>query len=662
MKRKTMSITKRILILGYVTILILVIVLASVSTTFFAKQNVNATYDQTDMLAEAYSSSVENVVSRIYLEIDRAARDPEIAENYKKMNAQELQTYLIGDKTGKVNEYMFYTLSILDKDGVTYDGFDLSEREYVKSAQAGIPNISSPVFSKKDKIMTYYVAQKMNNGISDGIVFAGLDISYFYNIIKGYEESNDYGGLAFIVDKNGTYVVSSDMEKITNSVNPITRAEKDTNYKDSAKLVSEMIKGGKGRNKVTLENGIKYYVSYKPIASTNGWSIAVLIPEAKVTAPLYKTFFTTIIISLAALLLATLGYTYYSKKIARPIIDVVDRIKGLESGDLKTSVKVSDYTSETNTLSVSLSNTVNILSEYVNEISNILEQISAGNLNVGISRNYDGDFAPLKVSLNNIISSLNSIMMDINRSSTSVSSGSSQVASAALELTEGVAEQRAAVDKLSTTIDQITKKVHSNAENARIASDNSANQSMLIESGNAQMKQMTQAMRDINSTSSQIANIIKTIDDIAFQTNILALNAAVEAARAGTSGKGFAVVADEVRNLAAKSAEAAKVTTALIESSISAIENGAKIAEETAQTLEKIVENSAETTRLIQEISSASKEQAESITDVTKGVEQILNVVKSNANSSEEIAASAEELSSEAQILNKLVRKFKIHS
>lgn len=127
-----------------------------------------------------------------------------------------------------------------------------------------------------------------------------------------------------------------------------------------------MIKGDKGRGKVTLENGVKYYVSYKPIASADGWSIAVLIPEAKFTSPLYNTFFITIIVSLIALVLATLGYTYYSRKIANPIIDVVERIEGLESGDLKTSVKVSDYTSETNTLSVSLSNTINILSEYVN--------------------------------------------------------------------------------------------------------------------------------------------------------------------------------------------------------------------------------------------------------------------------------------------------------
>lgn len=137
MKRKTMSITKRILLLGYVTILILVIALVSVSMTFFINHDINAIYDQTDMLCEAYSSSVGNVVSRVYLEIDRASKDPEIAENFKNMTPEELQTYLIDDKTGKKKEYMFYTLSILDKDGVTYDGFDLSAREYVKKSSGG---------------------------------------------------------------------------------------------------------------------------------------------------------------------------------------------------------------------------------------------------------------------------------------------------------------------------------------------------------------------------------------------------------------------------------------------------------------------------------------------------------------------------------------------
>ena len=660
-KGKNLGLTKRILLLGYITLLILVVTMIIVSMTIFTRHDVNAVYDQTDMLAESYSSSIENVVSRAYNEIDRAAKSKEIAENFVKMNPEDLQNYLIGGDTGKTTEYMFYTLSILDANGVTYDGYDLSSREYVKKALAGQTNISSPVFSSKDKIMTYYIAQRMNNGITDGIAFAGIDISYFYNIIKGYEEVNDYGGIAFVVDSNGTYIVNGDAKKVEEAVNPIELAKTDEKYESSAQLISQMIKGEKGRDSVVLENGTEYYVSYKPISSDDGWSIAVLIPSVNVTSPLYSTLFLMIGIGIAAMAIATVYYTYFSKKLADPINDIVKRIKGLEAGDLKTRVDVRRYIAEVDTLSDSLGNTIAILSQYVDEISDVLKEVSDGNLNIGITRDYSGDFIPLKNAINNIVSSLNDVMVEINKSSSSVSNGSAHVASASLALTDGVNAQRTAIDELSVTIEKISKKVNSNAENARIASENSSRQAMLIESGNAQMKQMMQAMKDINSTSSQIANIIKTIDDIAFQTNILALNAAVEAARAGSTGKGFAVVADEVRNLAAKSAEAAKVTTSLIESSISAIENGAEIADETAKTLEKIVENSSETTKLIEEISVASQEQASSISDVTQGVEQISDVVQTNAIASEGIAASAEELSTEAQLLDSLVGRFKIH-
>ncbi|MGN0606854.1 MAG: methyl-accepting chemotaxis protein [Oscillospiraceae bacterium] len=652
------TIRSRLMRLGRITIIFVVIVLVLMSMVIVNNNMKKSIYNQSDALAESYSSSVSNVMERVYFEINELAHDREIGENYKKMNPEQLKDYLVNNRA---SHQMFYTICILDPQGMTYDGFDLSKRGYYQIAQAGTPNISSPVFSAGDKIMTYYVAQKMDNGVADGVVFAGLELSYFYDIIKGFEESNDYGGLAFVVDRNGTYVVSSDEEKLNNSVNPIELAKEDKSYESSAALVEKMITGESGRSTVTLENGVDYFVSYKPVGDfKDGWSIAVLIPETQLAIPLRNSFITNILIGIIAVIVSNISFMRYSKKISTPVVDVAERLKGLENGDLRTSVHISEDSQETYDLTTSLSNTTSMLSGFVDEISETLRQISIGNLDVRITSDYSGDFGPLKDSLNTIIDALNKMIFDISRSSSQVSGGSGQVAHASQALSQGVNTQASAIEELSATIDEISKKVNSNAENARTANENSANEAQLIKNGSKQMQNMMEAMKEINTNSSQIANIIKTIDDIAFQTNILALNAAVEAARAGSAGKGFAVVADEVRNLAAKSAEAAQTTTSLIENAIAAVENGTKIADETAVTLQKIVENSTETTKLIAMIARASDEQAYSISEVTQGIDQISSVVQSNSSTSEESAASAQELSAEAHTLNQLVGQFRL--
>lgn len=216
------------------------------------------------------------------------------------------------------------------------------------------------------------------------------------------------------------------------------------------------------------------------------------------------------------------------------------------------------------------------------------------------------------------------------------------------------------MEELSANLIEISQRITENAKNATLASQLSLETGTSVQESNVHMEELMLAMSEISSVSNEISRIIKTIDDIAFQTNILALNAAVEAARAGASGKGFDVVEDEVRNLAGKCAAAEKQTTELIESAVNAVDNGLKHTEATAESLEEVITKAETVDKTIQQIAKTSEEQSEAITQITTGVGQISSVVQTNSATAEESAAASEELSGQAQVLKNLVDNFKL--
>lgn len=370
----------------------------------------------------------------------------------------------------------------------------------------------------------------------------------------------------------------------------------------------------------------------------------------------------TYLFGLTIFIIGIIVTSVIAKKMADPIKAASERLIELSQGDLTDEVEEFPAEDEIGDLTRALAKTVQTWRDYIRDISASLAELDRGNLRFDIEMDYVGDFAPIKDSFQHTIFKLNETFRKLNMSAEQVASGAQQVASGAQALAQGTTEQASSVEELAATISEIHNHVANNAENAKQTSGQALTTATELEQGKKQMGQMTTAMNQINDSSSEISKIIKTIEDIAFQTNILALNAAVEAARAGSAGKGFAVVADEVRNLASKSAEASKNTAALIEATVQSVQEGTDIANRTAESLERIVLSSEESASLVQDISKASQDQAASIAQVTQGIDQISSVVHMNSATSEESAAASEELSGQAQILMNLVKQFKIRN
>ena len=347
--------------------------------------------------------------------------------------------------------------------------------------------------------------------------------------------------------------------------------------------------------------------------------------------------------------------------IKTPISEIENAAVKMAEGDLDVEIT---YTSkdELGVLADQVRRLIHKLQLIIDDENKFLAKMAAGDLVVDsiCEQEYTGSFHPVLISFRRIAEKLNDTMQQISQSASQVASGSDQVSNGAQALSQGATEQASSVEELASTINEISDKVNQNADNARQANATAGSVSAEMNVCNEKMQQMIQAMGDISNCSSEIGKIIKTIEDIAFQTNILALNAAVEAARAGAAGKGFAVVADEVRNLASKSAEASQNTSVLIENSLKAVENGTQIADETAHSLLQAVNDVNEMTGIIGQISEASSNQADAISQITMGIDQISSVVQTNSATAQESAAASEELSSQSQLMKSLVGKFRL--
>lgn len=372
---------------------------------------------------------------------------------------------------------------------------------------------------------------------------------------------------------------------------------------------------------------------------------------------------TTVSITLAITFIAVMAvsiavFVYLANYITKSVSLANHAMASVSHGDFGFEIdKKLIHKDEFGEMLTSIDDTMKTLNTLVADMSHILGQMAKGNFAEKLQHPevYVGDTSPIKAGFEQISKNLAGIFANMNQVAAQVKTGSEQIANGSMALSQGATEQASTLEELSAPISTLNDKVRENAKAAINVENFSADVADKITKENEQMLRVQDAMKEIEAKSNQIENIIKAIDDIAFQTNILALNAAVEAARAGAAGKGFAVVADEVRNLAGKSADAAAETSTLIEAAINAINNGSKMVVSAVASLNEVKDNSVKSKELVAAIAEEMQREAQSISEITTGLEQISQVVQQNSATAEESSASSSELNDHASVLKNMV-------
>ncbi|MGN0598605.1 MAG: methyl-accepting chemotaxis protein [Oscillospiraceae bacterium] len=634
----------------------LIIGIAGVALNFSSAESI---------LDKSMAETAKLAASRVQTEIDRyEAIVAEIGCIGDLTDPTEGKTVCAQIAANRISRYDLELFSVLDINGKDIlSGIDCSGEEFFKVSSAGDTYCSDfmtqSIFGVENAVVIS--APLWENGIYgskvSGVVYMIPNNSFLNDIVSSINVGE--GGTAYLLSAEGLTIAFHD-PTVVGKENAQESAKTDPSYQKLAEVEAKMCAGETGFDQYKY-NGNLELVAYAPVMDTPGWSIGVNVVRDEFMGGTYEALIISLIIMVITCVLAAVTAMIFAKKITDPIVCCSQRIVKLSEGDLTSEVPVVNSRDETKILADATATIVTELNNIFKDIERILEEISNCNLAVNSRENqhyYVGDYRQLVEYIDLIKIKLSDTINQISTAGEQVSAGAEQVSFGAQSLSQGATEQAASIEELAATIDLIANQIKENAVQAETASNKTNTAGGEMQEAISRMNDLVSAMHDISRSSDETKKIIKTIEDIAFQTNILSLNAAVEAARAGAAGKGFAVVADEVRNLAAKSAEAAQNTTALIEGTVATIEKGTYLVDEVAEKMTSVSAAAGAVAEINEQISAASRNTADSITQITIGVEQISEVVQSNSATAEESAAASEELSGQANMLEELISQF----
>lgn len=567
---------------------------------------------------------------------------------------------------GYKENYGWLSANIFDENGTLLGNanYSIADKEYFQKAVSGVACTNDPAYQEQlGKVVINYAAPLWKNGVAGskviGVIVVTADASVFSDMMSSLLVCD--GGSAYMINKNGDVIASSDYDSVLNVENTIKDSETDSSLRKLAAIERKMIAGETGTGSYRYE-GHSEMSAYVPI-DNNGWSLAICAVQREFTG--------TTILCIAIILISILIVNGAAGAMARklgtsigtPIHQCAERLALLAEGDLYTPVPTVTTKDETLVLAEATRIIVEAQAAIIGDLGYVLEEMASGDFTVKSKIGdaaYVGEYKRLILSARDMKLKMIDALNRIKEGAAQVSLGASQLTDGAQNLAEGATDQAGSIEELTATITDVTAQVDENAKVSQGAATMALDVVSRAQASNEEMSHMTEAMERITSTSQEIVNIIGEIEEIASQTNLLSLNAAIEAARAGDAGRGFAVVADQIRKLAEDSAQSAVNTRKLIESSLAEVEQGNRITERTTKVMQEVIDGLNQLAQGAEASSKNSVQQAEMMEQLELGVEQISEVVQGNSAIAQEVAATSEELSAQAISLDNMVGQFKL--